>query len=57
MGRWNQTRPEIGAPNSTGVTMLANGTFAAYLNGGGPGRLRSVRCAGKYIAKDDYEKI
>jgi hypothetical protein len=28
---------EIGAPNSTGVTMLPNGTFAAYLNGGGPG--------------------
>jgi len=30
---------EIGAPNSTGVTMLPNGTFAAYLNGGGPGSI------------------
>jgi hypothetical protein len=27
----------IGAPNSTGVTLLPNGTFAAFINGGGPG--------------------
>ena len=27
----------IGSPNSTGVTLLPNGTFAAFINGGGPG--------------------
>jgi len=38
----------IGAPDSDGVTQLPNGTYAAFINGGGPGRTIGPVLVGDY---------